>query len=348
MKALTFHAPGDIRHEEVADPQIEDDKDVIVRVEVAGLCGSDLHPYCGRETGLDIGTVMGHEFVGEIVEAGSSVEGLVVGERVVAPFSTNCGECSLCRQGLTSRCEHGQLFGWVERAAGLHGGQAELVRVPYADSSLVRAPVELDAELALFAADILPTGLFSTEMGEVGPEKVVAVVGCGPVGLMAVVSSRLRGAREIFAIDSIAERLRVATGLGAEAIDREETDVVEAILGKTRGRGVDVVLEVVGSAAASRLAIDLVRPGGVIATAGFHTEPQFAFSPGEAYDKNLTYRSGRCPARRFMGEALEILNREEASLSELITHRLPLEKGPEAYRIFEHKLDACIKVVLRP
>jgi threonine dehydrogenase-like Zn-dependent dehydrogenase len=347
MKALTFGGTGDIRYEEVADPRIEDDRDVIVRVEVAGLCGSDLHPYCGREKGLDVGTVMGHEFVGEIIDIGSAVAGLSVGNRVVAPFSTNCGECSPCRLGLTSRCERGQLFGWMEGSVGLHGGQAEIVRVPFADTSLVRVPEDLAADLALFAADILPTGLFSAEMGEVGPKTVVAVVGCGPVGLMAVVSARLRGAPRVFAIDSVIERLRFAAELGAEAIDRGEVNVVEAILEETHREGVDVVLEVVGSTAAARLAIDLVRPGGILATAGFHTEPHFAFSPGEAYDKNLTYRTGRCPARRFMKEALEILSREEARFSEFITHRLPLDEGPEAYRIFDKKLESCIKVALR-
>jgi threonine dehydrogenase-like Zn-dependent dehydrogenase len=348
MKAITFHGPGDVRYEDVAEPQLEEDHEVIVRVEVAGLCGSDLHPYCGREAGLDIGTVMGHEFVGEIVEVGSAVDRLASGDRVVAPFSTNCGSCFYCKRGLTSRCERGQLLGWVEEGAGLQGAQAERVRVPHADSSLVRVPGELAAELALFAADILPTGLYAAELGGVGPETTVAVLGCGPVGLLAVVSSLLRGAPRVFAVDSVAERLRLAAELGADTFDWQKEEAAQAIRRETGGRGVDVVLEAVGSAGAARLGIDLVRAGGVVATVGFHTEPQFPFSPGEAYDKNLTYRTGRCPARRLMEESLVILERERSKLARLITHRLPLAEGPRAYRLFDEKRDSCVKVALQP
>ena len=327
---------------------IEEGGDVVVAVEAAGLCGSDLHPYCGREKGLDVGTVMGHEFVGEIVAAGDSVRGLSIGDRVVAPFSTCCGTCFFCCRGLPSRCETGQLFGWVEHGNGLHGGQAELVRVPDADASLVRLPQEVPTDLALLAADILPTGLFAAELGEVAPDTAVAVVGCGPVGLLAIMASRLRGAEVIFAIDSVAERLALAAEFGARPIDGGRGDVVGEALSGTGGRGPDVVLEIVGSTAAARLAMNLVRTGGVVATVGFHTEPLFAFSPGEAYDKNLTYRTGRCPARRLIDEALDIVGREGSTVERLITHRLPLADGPRAYRLFNDKLESCIKVALHP
>jgi threonine dehydrogenase-like Zn-dependent dehydrogenase len=348
MKALTFHGPGDIRYEEVAEPRLEHADDAIVEVEVAGLCGSDLHPYCGRESGLDTGTVMGHEFVGEIIFLGDGVRGLSVGDRVVAPFSTSCGGCFFCETGLTSRCENGQLFGWVEKGDGLQGGQAERVRVPLAASSLVRLPDDLPSELALFAADILPTGLFAAELGEIGSGSFVAVVGCGPVGLMAVVAAALRGARRVVAVDSVADRLALAEALGAEPVDMSQVDPVETVLSLTKARGVDVVLEVVGLASAARLAVDLVRPGGTVATVGFHTDSQFAFSPGEIYDRNLTYRSGRCPARRFIEESLAILTARQASLRKLITHRVPLRDGARAYDLFSNKLESCVKVALRP
>ena len=327
---------------------IEKGGDVVVAVEAAGLCGSDLHPYCGREDGLDVGTVMGHEFVGEIVAAGCSVRDLSIGDRVVAPFSTCCGACFFCRRGLPSRCETGQLFGWVENGIGLHGGQAELVRVPDADASLVKLPEGVPTDLALLAADILPTGLFAAELGDVAPDTSVAVIGCGPVGLLAIMASRLSGAGVIFAIDSVPERLALAADFGARSINAGRRDAVGEVLAGTGGRGADAALEIVGSAAAARLAMDLVRTGGVVATVGFHTEPRFAFSPGEAYDKNLTYRTGRCPARRLIGEALEIVVREGPTVERLITHRLPLADGPRAYQLFNDKLESCIKVALHP
>ena len=348
MKGLTFHGKETLKYETVADPTIENAQDVIVKVDLAGICGSDLHPYCGREKGLDVGTVVGHEMVGTVVETGESVSSLRSGDRVVAPFSTNCGDCFYCRKELTSRCEVGQLFGWRQGGAGLHGCQAELVRVPEAESSLVSLSEALDSDLAVLAADILPTSLFAADLGRIGSGSIVAVVGCGPVGLLSVVTSRMRGARRVLAIDRIAERLDLAAEFGGVPIGGEPEEVVEFVLRETDGRGADAVLEVVGSPAAARLAVALVRPGGTIATVGFHTVPSFAFSPGEAYDKNLTYRTGRCPARRFIGEALEILGSEGDLLSRLITHRLPLAEGPRAYEMFNDKRESCIKVVLKP
>jgi threonine dehydrogenase-like Zn-dependent dehydrogenase len=209
-------------------------------------------------------------------------------------------------------------------------------------------PDDLTSELALFAADILPTGLFAAELGEIGPGSFVAVVGCGPVGLMAVLAAGLRGAQRIVAVDSVGERLALAEDLGAEPIDLSQIDPVEKVSRMTETRGADVVLEVVGLPPAARMAVDLVRPGGTVATVGFHTDSQFAFSPGEAYDRNLTYRTGRCPARRFIEESLAILAARQASFSKLITHRLPLCDGARAYDLFSNKLESCVKVVLRP
>ena len=348
MKALTFRGVEDIRLSEVDDPQLTSSGNVIVEVEVAGLCGSDLHPYFGREEGLAVGTVMGHEFVGRIVAAGDAVQLFQAGDRVVAPFSTSCGECFYCRSRLTARCERGELFGWVEGAEGLHGAQAERVRVPFADSTLVPVPEEVSSDVALLCGDVLPTGLFTADLGRVDDGKVVAVLGCGPVGLMCILAARTRGAEQVFAFDTVSERLELAEGLGATAVDLSEEPPAMQVLAATGGRGADSVLEAAGSAEATRLAVDLVRPGGVIAVPGVHTEAQFAFSPAEAYDKNLTYRTGRCPARTYIPEALELAESLGEELGSIITHRLPLEKGPGAYQMFGERQDGCVKVLLYP
>ena len=345
MKAVVFNAPFDLGVEDVADPEIEEPGDVVVKVEVAAICGSDLHPYRGHEKGLDSGTVMGHEFLGSVVDKGPDVRTLVEGDRVVAPFSTSCGLCAFCEEGLTARCEKGQLFGWIEEGEGLHGGQAEYVRVPLADTTLGKVPAVASAEAALFAGDILSTGLFAADLAQVEQGTTAAVIGCGPVGLMAIVACRHRGAGKIFAMDPVPERRRLAEGLGAIALG---TDELERVLEETEGRGVDSVLEMVGAPQATRMAVDLVRAGGAIGAAGVHSEATFAFSPGEAYDKNLTYRAGRCPARAYLDEALELAAGVAPVLSAIVTDRVGLEDAIEAYRRFDRREDGCVKVLLLP
>ena len=290
---------------------------------------------------------MGHEFLGEVVEVGKAVKGLRVGDLVVSPFTTNCGECFYCRKGLTCRCPQGQLFGWVENGRGLEGAQAEYVRVPLADSTLVKLPPEVDVETALFLGDILATGFFCADMAEAGPEGVYAVLGCGPVGLFAVLGARERGAERVFAVDVLPERLALAERFGAVPIDARKTDPREVLREATEGRGADAVLEVVGSPEATRLAFDLVRPGGIVSAVGVHTEAQFAFSPVEAYDKNLTYRAGRCPARRYMERLLPLVREKKYDFASIVSHRLPLADGVRGYHLFERKLEGCTKVLLR-
>jgi threonine dehydrogenase-like Zn-dependent dehydrogenase len=348
MQALTFRGIETVCYESVPDPAIRLPTDAILQVRLTAICGSDLHVYRGREVGLDVGTVLGHEFVGEVVAVGPEVRSLEPGVVVVAPFTTSCGVCFYCRRGLTARCEQGELFGWVEAGGGLHGAQAEAVRVPLADSTLVEVPEGTKEEAALFAGDILSTGFYCAEMGGVGPGRTVAILGCGPVGLMAVLVSRELGAETVLAVDAVVERLELAGRFGARPLDMREVDVVEAVLEATEGRGVDTVLEVVGSPEATRLAVEMIRPGGVISAAGVHTEAHFTFSPGEAYDKNLTYRAGRCPVRGYMERALRLAASKGDELSSVITHRLALSEGPRAYRLFDRKEDGCIKVVLRP
>jgi threonine dehydrogenase-like Zn-dependent dehydrogenase len=348
MRALTFQGIETVRVESVPDPAVEQPGDVVVRVEAAGVCGSDLHVYHGRERGLDPGTVLGHELVGEVVAAGREVARFAPGDRVVSPFTTSCGACFYCRRGLTCRCERGQLFGWVEGGAGLHGAQAELVRVPLADSSLAAVPAGLAPAVALLAGDVLATGLFGAEGAGAGPGAAVAVVGCGPVGLAATVAAGELGAATVFAVDAVAERLALAGRLGAVPLDLRRDDPVAALRAATGGRGADGVVEAVGSPAATRLAVDLARPGGAVAAVGVHTEAAFPFSPVEAYDKNLTYRAGRCPARAYLDRALALAARREGDLAALLTHRLPLDDGPRGYRLFAARRDGCVKVILEP
>ena len=299
MKALTFQGERKLRCETVDDPRVIDPGDAIVRVQLTAICGSDMHVYHGRETGLDAGTVMGHEFVGEVVETGPDVAGLSVGDRVFSPFTTSCGVCFYCRSGLTARCDRGQLYGWVQDGVGLHGAQAEFVRVPMAQSTLVPMPESVFPEEALLLGDVLSTGYFCARNADVRPDGVYVIVGCGPVGLMGIVGARELGAERIFAIDSVPERLKLAESFGARAVDFTTEDPSERLLEATDGRGADAVLELVGSPAAGRAAYELVRPGGIVSVVGVHTDPAFPFTPAEAYDKNLTYRVGRCPARQI-------------------------------------------------
>lgn len=348
MQAVTFQGERSVAFQSVPEPELLGRDAAVVAVRSAGVCGSDLHVYFGRERGLDPGTPMGHEFVGEVIEAGGEVRGLAIGDLVVSPFTTSCGACFYCRRSLTARCTRGQLFGWVEDGVGLAGAQAERVAVPLAETTLVRVPSGLEADAALLAGDVLATGLFSADLCVIEPDSVVAVLGCGPVGLMATAAALEGEAGTVLAIDSVPERLALARQFGALAIDRRRQDPRAAVDDLTSGRGADAVLEAVGSPEATRLAVDLCRPGATIAAVGVHTESRFAFSPLEAYDKNLTYRAGRCSARSYLERALELLVSDRYPLPSVISHRLPLSEGPEAYQIFAEHRDGCTKAVLVP
>jgi threonine dehydrogenase-like Zn-dependent dehydrogenase len=281
------------------------------------------------------------------VEVGPGVSRIRRGDRVVSPFTTSCGTCFYCRIGLTARCDQSQLFGWVEKGKGLHGAQAELIRVPLADSTLVRIPEGTPAETALFAGDNLATGWFASESAGAGPGQIVAVVGCGPVGLMAVMAARELGAERVFAVDALPERLALAEHWGATTLQGSEATAA-LVREATEGRGADAVVEAVGSQQATRLAYDLVRAGGAIAAVGVHAEPALPISPAEMYDKNLTYRAGRAPARSYMERLLPLIRSGHYDLGTLISHRLPLSDGPRGYELFDRKLEGCTKVVLRP
>lgn len=348
MRAITFRQIRDVALQEVAEPTVSDPRDVVVRVALAAICGSDLHPYLGRETGLDIGTVMGHEFLGEVVQVGSAVEQLQVGDRVVSPFTTSCGSCFYCARGMTARCEHGELFGWVQEGRGLHGGQAELVRVPLADATLVKVPDGAPEDEALLAGDVLSTGFFCARLGGIQSGDTVAVIGAGPVGLCAAIAAGQLGAKRVFSLDLEPARLALAQRYGAEPILATDALALEALREATSGRGADVALECVGNQLATRSAYDLVRPGGTVAAAGVHCEAHFAFSPGDAYDKNLTYRAGRCSARAMMAETMPLVAARTFDLGALFSHRMPFEEAARGYEMFEKRLDGCTKVLLTP
>jgi threonine dehydrogenase-like Zn-dependent dehydrogenase len=349
MKAITFQEVGRVSLDEVPEPEILAGTDVVVSVSMAGLCGSDLHPYLGRERGLDPGTIMGHEFIGVVETVGDGVTAFRRGDRVVAPFTTNCGTCFFCRTGLTARCERSQLFGWVEQGQGLHGSQAERVRVPLADATLVRVPeaVEDDA-MALLAGDILSTAMFGADLAGVEEGDVVAVVGCGPVGLLAIRAALARGARDVVAVDRVPSRLALAERFGATPAPLEGDQPLLLVRERSEGRGADRAIEAVGTPEATRLAADLLRAGGSLAALGVHSEPHLALAPGEIYDRNLRYAGGRCPARALIPEALRFMQRDTELLRSLISHRMPLAEGVEAYRMFAERREGCTKVVLLP
>ena len=346
MKALTFQGKEDIQFTSLKDPEILSPTDVVVKVNLCAICGSDLHVYHEREKGIDTGTAMGHEFAGEIVEVGRDVKLLGPGDLVMSPFTTSCGQCFYCRIGLTCRCVHSQLFGWVEKGHGLHGGQAEFVRVPLADSTLVKIPEGIAMEEALLLGDILSTGFYCARQAEVKESGVYVVVGCGPVGLMAVIGAREMGAEKIFALDTVPERLAKAKEFGAIPIHALEQSPKEIVGEATDGRGADGILEAVGSHQAVKTGAELVRPGGIVASVGVCTDAHLAFSPVEAYNKNLTYKIGRCPARYMMDQLIPIVREKKYDLSSIFTHRMKLSEGTLGYEIFSGRKDHCLKVLL--
>lgn len=348
MRAITFKHVEDIAVEEVPDPQILEPGDAIVEVERAALCGSDMHIYHGRETGLDRGTVMGHEFAGTVVETGTEVRRFSEGDPVISPFTVNCGSCDYCREGLTARCVRSRLFGWVEDGKGLHGAHAEYVRVPMADATLLRKPDELTWEQAVLMGDNLPTGWFCAEMGEVGPGSTCAVVGCGPIGLMCVIAARRRGAERIFALDALPLRLEKARELGAEPVNIHEKGHRERLREACGRRGPGTVLEAVGSAGSMRDAFDLLRPGGILATVGVQAYEELPFRPPEIYDKNLTLKAGRCSARHYAEKLLPEVADGAIPLESVITHTFPLAEARQAYQLFDARKEECIKVLLEP
>lgn len=345
MKAACFQQPEVVACCDLAEPTITDAADAVVKVSLAGLCGSDLHLFHGRETGVDVDTVMGHEFVGVVTEVGADVANIKVGDRVNAPFTTSCGHCFYCKGGLTARCTSGQLFGWMQQGNGLHGGQSEFVRVPLADGTLKVIPDSVSDAAALLLGDNFSTGYFCAEMAEVSADGTYVVIGCGTVGLLAIMAARHLGATDIVAIDPVAERRSQAEALGAKAFAPDESAVKE-VHQRTNGRGADAVMELVGLPDAQKLAYEIIRPGGIMSVVGCHCTPHFSFSPIDAFDKNLTYRTGRCSARHYMNTLTDLVASGAFELDPFISHRFNVTDCVEAYDVFSNRKDGCLKAAI--
>lgn len=389
MKAVCWMGKNDVRVEDVPDPKILDQRDAIVKVTSTAICGSDLHLYGGFVQGMEKGDVLGHEFMGEVVEAGSKVKTLKKGDRVVVPFPIACGSCFSCRKGLFSLCENSNpnawmaekmwghapagLFGYSHLTGGFAGGQAEYVRVPFADVGPLKIPEALTDEKVLFLSDIFPTGYMGAEMCDIQPGDTIAVWGCGPVGQFAMKSAFLLGAERVIGIDRLPERLQMAREkVGAETIDYQEDDPLEALRETTGGRGPDACIDAVGMEAHSpgalfaydrvkqavmaetdrpialRQAIMACRNGGVVSMIGVYGGLIDKFPIGSVMNRSLTIKSGQCHVHRYMRPLLERIQKGEIDPGFVITHRLTLDDAPKAYAMFRRKEDGCIKVVLKP
>jgi 2-desacetyl-2-hydroxyethyl bacteriochlorophyllide A dehydrogenase len=344
VKAVTFRGAGDVRVAEVDAPALQAPTDAVLRVSSAAICGTDLHIYGGRIPMPATGWVMGHEYLGEVVEAGEAVKRFRPGDRVVgAPFAA-CGECDDCRRGWPSQCRKQQHFGTFILA----GAQAQYVRVPYADFTLEKLPDGLSDEQTVLAGDVLPTGYFAAERGDIRPGDNVVVVGSGPVGLCAQMCARLFEPKAVIAVDSVPERLALARKLGALTVDMSSEDPLEAVRQHTGGVGAEVVIEAVGHIDSLASCFHYVRPAGTISAVGVYSEAEFPFPMFKAYLQDLTFRIGGCPVRNYMAKLLELIAAGKLDATPLVTHTLSLAEAPAAYEMFAARRDGCVKVVLKP
>jgi 2-desacetyl-2-hydroxyethyl bacteriochlorophyllide A dehydrogenase len=345
IRALTFHGKGDIRCESRPDPAPEDAGGAVLRVERAAICGSDLHLYHGALPVAETGFAVGHEFVGEVVETGSGVRDFRAGDRVLCAGVIGCGACAACRAGRVVRCERRQtrVFGM---GPALPGGQAEAVAVPGADHALRRIPDGVSIEQAVLLTDILPTAHYGAKGAEIRPGQTVAVIGLGPVGLLAVECAQLFGPARVLAIDRIPERLARAKALGAIPVHPDRA--AETALELTGGAGPDSVIEAVGADETIQLAIQLVRVAGVVSVIGVNVNLAFPFPMPLALMKDLTFRIGICPVPELWDELVPLVQAGRLRPQAVFTHRLALSEGSEAYRIFDEKREGVLKVLLDP
>ena len=389
MKALCWHAKNDIRCDTVPDPRIEHPRDAVIRVTSCAICGSDLHLMDGFMPGMEAGDIMGHEFMGEVVEVGRENKRLKVGDRVVVPFTIICGECDQCRRGNFSVCERTNrnkdladkafghatagLFGYTHLTGGYPGGQAEYVRVPYADVGPVKVPNGLTDEQVLFLGDIFPTGWQAVVQCDIEPTDTVAIWGAGPVGQFCVRSAVLLGAKQVIAIDCLPERLDMARAGGATTINFQEESVVERLNELTRGKGPEKCIDAVGMEAHATATMDSVidrakqavmleldrphvlremmyvcRPAGTLSIPGVYGGLIDKVPFGMVMNKGLTIRTGQTHVNRWTDDLLRRIEEGQIDPSFVITHTVGLEDGPEMYKTFRDKQDGCIKVVLKP
>jgi threonine dehydrogenase-like Zn-dependent dehydrogenase len=344
MRAVVYRGEQDVRVEDVPEPSLVDPGDAIVRVSKAAICGSDLHFYNGRVPGVFDGTVVGHEYVGTVVAVGSSVSRFAVGDEVVGSFQIACGTCPPCVLGRYNLCDDLGVLGYGIFVGDLAGAQAEYVRIPFADLNLMKIPLGLSPEQALFAGDILTTGWYAAGIAPVSPGDTVVVVGAGPVGTFAAMAARSMGAARVVAIDLVPSRLALAESLGAVPVnsaERSPTVAVEDIL----GGGADVVIETVGLPPALLTAIECVRSGGTVSVIGVHTEFEHPLPLGNLFTRNVTLRfGGSCNVQGWWDKALAAIGSGEADPTVIVSHRMPLDDAAEGYRLFESK--QAMKVVL--
>lgn len=388
MKAVCWHGTGDVRVEKVPDPKILHPRDAIIRVTATAICGSDLHLFNGFIPTMREGDILGHEFMGEVVEIAEGVRNLRVGDRVVVPFPISCGGCFFCTHDLWSLCDNTNpnrsiaeklygysgagLFGYSHMYGGYSGGQAEYVRVPFADVGPTKVPEHLADEQVLFLTDIFPTGFMAAEACDIKPGQTVAVWGCGPVGQFAIRSARMLGAGRVIAVDTVRERLRMAQEGGAETLDSIDDDVFDRLKVMTGGMGPDACIDAVGleahgasidyyydkvktslflatdRASALRQAIHSCRKGGTVSVPGVYGGFVDKVPIGAAFAKGLTLRLGQTHVHRYLKRLLDRIERHEIDPAFVVTHRVPLDAAPDMYRTFRDKKDGCIKVVMKP
>jgi len=388
VKALCWYGKSNVRVETVPDPRILNPKDAIIKVTSTAICGSDLHLYDAYIPTLQKGDILGHEFMGEVVEVGHGVKKLKVGDRVVVPFPIACGECFFCKKGLFSLCDNSNpnarlaeaaygysgaaLYGYSHMFGGYAGGQAEYARVPFADVGPIKVPESLDDEKVLFLSDIFPTGYQAAELGDIQPGDTVAVWGAGPVGLMAVCSAYLLGAERVIAIDHYPNRLRLARQAKAETLDYSEVDVFDSLREMTGGQGPDVCIDCVGleshghgidalydyAKAAAFLATDRLhalrqaitscRKGGTVSVPGVYGGLADKFPMGAAFGKGLTFKMGQTHAQRYLKPLLKHIEDGKIDPSFIITHRMRLADASHGYKTFHDHQNECVKVVLKP
>jgi len=345
MKALTFRAEGEVKMADVPKPRIAASTDALIRITLGAVCGSDLHILHGH-TPMNEGAVLGHEFVGLVEEVGPEVKRFKPGDRVVSSFFTSCGHCVMCRKGWFNQCVSKATFGHGEYFGGLGGGQAEYVVVPLADNSMETIPEGMTDEQAIFVGDILSTGFFGAERAEIKPGDTVAVVGAGPVGLMATMCAQLFGPARTFVIDMVESRLEVAQELGGIPINAKEVHPVAAIEKATGGIGADSSIEAVGLLSAVDTAINCVRGGGTISMVGVPSAVLGDFPYLRMWMKSLTFRAGWCNVQLYMRPLLDLIAAGRLRPELIISHRMKLDQAEEAYRIFDAR--EATKIVLTP
>jgi 2-desacetyl-2-hydroxyethyl bacteriochlorophyllide A dehydrogenase len=344
MQAVTFQAPGEVRVEERPDPELLAPDDAIVRIQASGVCGSDLHIYHGR-VAIEPGFVIGHEYVGTVVEAGDAVTSVGVGDRVLGCFQSACGTCFFCRHGNYHRCDESRTFGHGATLGSLQGTQAELALIPHANLTLRRVPEGLSDEVALFAGDVMGTAYHAVTCAPVKAGDSVAVLGLGPVGLCAVQVARAAGAAHVIAVDAVPARLEMAASFGAQAVHLDEDDPRAAVKAATEGRGVDVAIDAVGDPRALELAIRLAGKCGVVVAIGVYAE-RCEVHMGLVWIKALTIRTGHANVIAHLDPVLALLAAGTLDPSPLVTHHMALADAADAYALFDRR--EALKIVLQP